>query len=54
VNLIVTGPLLREYISKTGGKQAIADFVAASAKTFTIHHLPTAASAIFSPPSLNT
>ena len=29
------GPLLREYISKTGGKQAITDFVAASAKTFT-------------------
>jgi predicted TIM-barrel fold metal-dependent hydrolase len=29
------GPLLREYISKTGGKQAIADFAAASSKTFT-------------------
>lgn len=29
------GPLLREYITKLGGKSAIADFAAASRKTFT-------------------
>jgi hypothetical protein len=29
------GPILREYIIKTGGKQAVADFAAATRKTFT-------------------
>ena len=29
------GPILREYIIKTGGKQAVADFAADTRKTFT-------------------